>query len=147
MKKIFIAAGPIIALMLTTLTVCAQSQSRDDTLKDIVAKRTELTKLEKAFLSPTEADRAAYAEFLSAPDTGLVRLLPREVYDIDVYKGTAGLTTVRGGGSYYSFTKQMHAYSEFTDISLEQGHLRVGFAGANYGMITSLGDTPLENLS
>ena len=87
MKKIFIAMA-FSTVMLSSLSVFAQTQSREDLLKEIAAKRTELAKvetelakLEKAFLSPSEKDRAAYANFLRQPDTGLIRLYPRETYD------------------------------------------------------------------
>ena len=52
-------------------------------------KRAELAKLETQFLSPSAEDRAAYAEFLTQPNTGLIRLLPREKFDPDVNKDAA----------------------------------------------------------
>src|SRR6185503_2364467 len=91
-------------------------------------------------MEPSDEDRAAYADFLKQTDTGLMRILPRETYGYDV-------VGMRGGGAYYSFTKRNHEYSNTSDISLEQGQLQSGFAGANYGMLTTLGDVPLENVS
>ena len=147
MRKISIVATSIILLTLTAVTTAAQtSQSREDILKEIDAKRAELAALEKHFLSPSEEDKATYAEFLRQRDTGLIRLLPREKYD--TYKPDAtdkGLTT-RGGGAYYSFTRLTHDYGYGSDIELAQGYLSTGFAGANYGIMTNLGDVPLENL-
>src|ERR1700757_5070992 len=104
------------------ITICAfaafsQAGSRTDLLKDIETKRAELANLEKQFLAPSDEDRATYAEFLTQPETGLIRLLPREVYDKYVNK-KAGLT-VRGGGAYYSFTLKTHEYGNATDIGLE----------------------------
>jgi hypothetical protein len=147
MKKISIATGVLITVLLAAVSSFAQTQSRDDILKQIVAKRAELAALEKEFLAPTEDDRAAHAEFLRLPDTGLIRLLPREVYESEVYKKNKKTLTVRGGGAYYSFTARTHEYSGPTDIGLEGGRLQTGFAGANYGMLTSLGDVPLENIN
>jgi hypothetical protein len=144
MKKIIVAA---VALTLSALTVSAQSQSREDILRDIATKRAELAALEKLFLAPSEEDRAAYAEFLSQPDTGLMRLLPRDNYDSEAYQKAKRTLTVRGGGAYYSFTQRTHEYSAPTDIGLDHGILLTGFAGANYGMLTSLGDVPLENVN
>lgn len=146
MRKISIVATSIILLTLTALTTFAQTQSREDILKEIDAKRAELAALEKRFLSPSEEDKATYAEFLRQRDTGLIRLLPREKYD--TYKPDQtdkGLTT-RGGGAYYSFTRLTHDYGYGSDIELSQGYLSTGFAGANYGIMTNLGDVPLENL-
>ena len=54
---------------------------------------------------------------------------------------------MNGGGAYYSFVRLTHEYGYGSDISLDSGYLSVGFAGADYGMIVKLGDTPLENLS
>lgn len=147
MKKIFIATGFISMLVVSALTAFAQTQSREDILKQIETKRKELSALEKLFLSPSEDDRALHADFLRQPETGLIRLLPRDVYESEVYKKNRRTIVITGGGAYYSFTGQTHEYSASTDIGLEQGQLQAGFAGANYGMLTSLGDVPLENVS
>jgi len=146
MKKILYATMPVIGLLLGSISISAQTD-RDDLLKAIGAKRAELTKLEKSFMSPSKEDQAAYAEFLALPDTGMIRLLPREVYDDEAYKTANRIVTVRGGGAYYSFTKKSPIYSEFSDIALEQGQLNTGFMGTNYGLLTNLGDAPLENLT
>jgi hypothetical protein len=140
MKKITIATGILITLLLAAVSSFAQTQSREDILKELTAKRAELIRLEKALLLPSEEDQAAYADFLKQPDTGLIRLLPREDYDCKM------ISNVRGGGSYYSFTERTHEYGG-SDIGLEQGYLKTGFAGANYGMLTNLGDVPLEDVS
>jgi hypothetical protein len=133
-------AMAFLAVMLSPLTVFGQTRSREDILKELTAKRAELVKLEKALLPPSEQDQLAYADFLQQPDTGLIRLLPREDYDCKL------ISSIRGGGSYYSFTGRTHEYGE-SQIGLEQGYLKTGFAGANYGMLTMLGDAPLENVS
>jgi len=142
MKKIFIATA-FITLMFSSLTIFGQSQAREDLLKQIATKRAELSKLEKAFLSPSAEDLAAYADFLRQPNTGLIRLLPREYGNSVEQNGF----TMRGGGAYYSFKDRTHEYVNSTDLSLEQGYFSTGFAGANYGMLASLGDVPLESVS
>ncbi len=147
MKRVFTATLLFTVLATLSIGVCAQSGSRDDVLKAIAAKRAELQQLEDQFLSPAEEDRAAYKEFLSQPDTGLIRLLPREVYESEVYKKNQKTLTIRGGGAYYSFTLRTYEYGNATDIGLEQGYLQVGFAGADYGMLTKFSDVPLEVLS
>ena len=93
MKRIFTVAFLVIAaLSVLSINVCAQSESRDDVLKQIETKRAELSALEKKFLTPSEEDRAAYAAFLGQPDTGLIRLLPREVYGNNDDKNKKSLT-------------------------------------------------------
>ena len=52
---------------------------------------------------------------------------------------------MRGGGSYYSFARLTHEYGYGSDLSLEKGLFQVGFAGVDYGFMTSIGDIPIEN--
>jgi hypothetical protein len=147
MKKISIATGALITLLLLTVSGLAQVQSRAEILKEIEAKRQQLEELEKRFLAPSEEDQARYADFLRQPDTGLIRLLPRDKFESEVYKANKKGITLRGGGAYYSFARLTHEYGYGSDIALEGDYLSTGFAGANYGMLTSLGDSPLENVS
>ena len=83
--------------------------------------------------------KQAHADFLKRSRTGIVRLLPRGVYDRQV--------SLRGGGAYYSFDARTHAYGYGSDIELQRGSLSVGFAGADFGFLVDLGDTPLESVS
>src|SRR6266404_5383099 len=115
MKRVFTATMLFTVLATLSIGVCAQSASRDDVLKAITAKRAELQQLEDQFLSPAEQDRNAYKELLGQPDTGLTRLLPREVYDSDVNKNLKRLTT-RGGGAFYSFARLTHEYGLGSDL-------------------------------
>jgi hypothetical protein len=142
MKRIY-AASLLIAV--SSLMAFGQIRSRADVLNDIETKRAELAKLENQFLAPSAEDRTAYAEFLTQPNTGLIRLLPREKFDSDANK-RSGITT-RGGGAYYSFSRQTHEYGWAIDIGLEQGYLQTGFGGADYGMITKLDGARLEDVS
>jgi len=83
---------------------------------------------------------------------------------------------INGGGSYFSFYYRTHEYGRGSDIELNrrvlgpgvklygdhdvpqpdlkslegvptEGAFSVGFAGADYGMITNLGDVPLESIN
>ena len=145
MTKIFVIVVFLMSLAVASMNALAQSESRDDLLKEIVTKRTELTALEKKFLAPSTEDRAAYPELLRQPDTGLIRLLPRETYD-DNYKNKKSLT-LRGGGAYYSFSRLTHEYGQGSDIGLEMGYLSGMFAGADIGILTKLGDLRLEEIT
>jgi hypothetical protein len=137
----------IATLLSFALAGVAQAQSREDLLNQIQAKRAELQSLETQFLVPAAEDRSAYAEFLSQPDTGLVRLLPRERYDSETYRNNKATLTMRGGGAYYSFARLTHEYGYGSDLELNTGYLSVGFAGANYGMLANLGDLPLDEVT
>jgi hypothetical protein len=145
MKRVFSAALVIAACATFSLKVLAQSESRDDAIKKIEAIRAGVAALEKKILEPSDEDKAAYAEFLKQPDTGLMRLLPREKYD-ETYKKSCALT-IRGGGSYYSFAFLSNEYGRGSDIGLEQNHLKVGFAGADFGMITKVENETFEELT
>jgi hypothetical protein len=123
----------VIVLAFSSIDVFAQSASREDLLKEVESRREELTSLEKKLLTPSEEDRAAYAAFLRGPDTGIIRLIPRE-------------NKLTIGGAYYSFSRLTHDSGYGSDISLEQDSLSVGFAGADFGMLTNLGDVPLEDV-
>jgi hypothetical protein len=142
MKRIY-AASLLIAV--SSLMAFGQTRSRTDVLNEIETKRAELAKLENQFLAPSAEDRTAYAEFLTQPNTGLIRLLPREKFDSDANK-RSGITT-RGGGAFYSFSRQTHEYGWAIDIGFEQGYLQTGFGGADYGMITKLDGARLEDVS
>jgi hypothetical protein len=144
MKKITIATGILITLLLAAVSSFSQTQSREDILKQIEAKRAELDALEKRYLSPSEEDQAKYADLLREPNTGLIRLIPREKFGFNNQR--KGLS-VSGGGAYYSFVRLIHDYGQGSDIELSQGVLSTGFAGYNYGIMTNLGDIPLENIS
>jgi hypothetical protein len=147
MNKGFTIVFLLLCIFAFNANALAQSPSREDVLRQIEDKRAELQKLEEQFLAPSQEDRNGYAEFLRQPDTGLIRLLPREVYESDTYKSNKKTLTVRGGGAYYSFARLTHEYGYGSDIELQQGYLSVGFAGADYGMLTELEDVSIAEIT
>ena len=136
-----------VTLFIVTCSFSAfsQSDSRAGLLKEIETKRAELAKLEQLVIQPAAEDREAYAQFLAQPNTGLIRLLPREKYDSHA-NSKSGLT-MNGGGAFYSFVRLTHEYGYGSDILLEQNYLSVGFAGADYGFMTMLDEVALENVT
>jgi hypothetical protein len=100
---------------------------------------TPLSEDDRIALAPPAEDVGRFAAFLSQPDTGLVRLLPRE--KVERKPG------VRGGGAYYSFAHLVHEYAYGSDVALEQGSISTGFAGADFGLIFDLGEMPLEDVT
>ncbi|HKV39176.1 MAG TPA: hypothetical protein VJX67_08180 [Blastocatellia bacterium] len=132
---------PVLALFLCVVFTLApvgnaQSTDRAAVEKDIESLRSQIAEKEVLFLSPSPEDQVKYERFLQQPESGLCRLMPREKFD--------RVLTVRGGGSYYSFVKLTHEYGYGTEIGLEQGTFYTVFAGANLGLITSLGDLSIE---
>src|SRR5687767_12172467 len=118
MKKIVAITTFSLTLILACLSVGAQekTQSRDDVIKEIEAKRAELAVLEQKVLAVADTDREEFASFLSQPQTGIIRLLPRELYDGNSKRRLA----INGGGAYYSFVRKTHEYGQGSDIELSQ---------------------------
>jgi hypothetical protein len=115
--------------------------------------------LTKGPLAPAAADRANHASFLRQPNTGLIRLLPRIHKHSEFYKPNQSVK-INGGGAYYSFANLSHEYGYGSDLQLSTTtriyrgtevspsyELSVGFAGADYGLLTNLGDVLLETLT
>lgn len=146
MKRITVIAGLLAPFLLSSLTSFAQTQSRGDMLKELRKKHAEIAVLEKQFLEPSEEDQARYAEFLQQPNTGLIRLLPRETFDSQTYRDARQSMVVRGGGAYYSFVRLTHEYGFGSDLELDHSQFVVGFAGADFGFLTNLGDIPIESV-
>jgi hypothetical protein len=145
MRKTSTASLIVATVSILFINLVAQGQSRQELLGQLENKRAELQKLEEQFLAPSDEDRAAFADLLKQPNTGLIRLLPRESFGEVPNK--PGKLTIRGGGAYYSFVRLTHEYGYGSDIQLSQGKLSVGFAGADYGMVTTIGDVQLEEVT
>jgi hypothetical protein len=159
-KSFIDAAFVILALSLLAASASAQQASNppfdfplhttpeppDRPNNDRRSRLREDRVLKKGPLAPTENDRNLFSNFLRARNTGLVRLMPREVYNSETYH-TKKRLNIRGGGAYYSFASLTHAYGYGNDLELDHNILSVGFAGADYGMLTNLGDRPLEDIT
>lgn len=145
MKKIVTVTTFTLTVVLACLSIAAQTQtqSREDVIKEIEAKRAELAVLEKKVLAVADSDRQEYAAFLTQPQTGVIRLLPRELYDGNGKRRLA----ISGGGAYYSFVRKTHEYGYGSDIELSQDEFSVGFAGADYGLLLNLGDVSLDQVA
>jgi len=142
-----ISSGRFLKLLLfSVIWFCpiytfAQTLDRAQIDKEIDELWLQIKVKQDLLLELAPGDKESNAEFLKQPDTGLIRLLPREKYDY------AGKLPIRGGGSYYSFVNRTHEYGRGSDIGLERGSLRVGFAGMDFGYMISLGDIDLDKAS
>lgn len=112
------------------------AQDRAELKRKIEALRAELKTQEKEYLEPSKEDKAAYATFLSQPDTGLIRLMPKEDFQDEI--------AIRGGGAYYSFSHRTHQYGYGSDIQYEQDKFSVGFMGAHFGFLINLGEVSVD---
>lgn len=147
MKRTVVITAFLTTFLLSSLVAFAQFQSRSDLLKEIKAKRAEVDRLEKIYLAPSEEDRMKYAAFLKQSDTGIVRLMPRESFDDEMYRDIKKSIQMRGGGSYYSFVRKTQEYGYGSDLGLERNFFRVGFAGADYGMLAEIGSLEIEKVA
>lgn len=102
--------------------------------------------IKKGPLAPATADRIAFTTFLKGKDTGLIRLLPREAFESETNHARKKSIS-SGGGAYYSFGNRTHAIGFGSDLGFDHNNLSVGFGGFDYGMMTSIGDTPLDQIT
>src|SRR5262249_7844625 len=123
--------------------IALQDQIKNTTDPDQkAALQEQLETKESLYLAPAPEDISAHAEFLRQPDSGAVRLLPRESFDLKNQK-----LSVNGGGCFYSFSRMTHEYGQGSDLALELGRFEVGFAGTHFGFLVSLGNATLETLT
>ena len=142
-------------------------KSDEDRYREMIRRNTERSPregpsreprvLKKGLLAPSDQDRASYASFLRQPNTGLIRLLPRELLDGNTDHSKKPLK-VRGGGRYYSFSYLSHDYGADLELAtdlickgtrngiLECQHPHK-LSAASYGMLTNLGNVTLEDVT
>jgi hypothetical protein len=115
--------------------------------------RRALTEEHRRRLYPSAEERDRFAAFLRLPHSGLVRLLPQSNCGTDprvLEVGNACLEAVPpvpGGGSFYSFGSSDHQTARLADVWFKEGMFRVGVAGDALGVLTALGDVPLESVT
>lgn len=126
--------------------------------------RSEPRVLTRGPLALSDQDRANYAGLLAQSNTGLIRLLPR-INPKSLYGFPGKRPSMRGEGAYFSFHYRAHEYGYGSDLELEavphfkgpSGRpmveappnyiLLVGFAGADFGMLTNIGKVSLSDLT
>lgn len=130
-----LAAKIFVFVLLCCSIASSQELTREQKLQKIDELNNQIKTLEQDIILPDGKDlRQAQKEGF-----GIFRILPREKYDHKL--------TIQGGGSYYSFTTKSHDYQKISQIGLEQNHLKVGFAGTDYGFIADLRITSLADIS
>lgn len=108
--------------------------------------RREPQVVKEGLLAPSVQDRLEHDAFLKQSKTGLIRLMPREVYDSQTTQLPSPID-IRGGGAYFSFFHRTHQYGYGSDLELNKNKFSVGFAGGDYGMIVDLGDVSIDEIS
>jgi hypothetical protein len=113
----------------------------------------KMTAEHKRRLYPSDAERASLASLLRQDGTGLARLLPYTgcVVDPRILKvgGSCAdkIPPVWGGGSFYSFRMKKHHLAVYSDIALRDNLFNVGFMRHTLGLLTTVGDVPLDAVS
>jgi hypothetical protein len=125
----------LVFVLILSSFATAQELTRTQKIEKITELRSQIGALEKDIMMPDAKDSALAAKL----GVNVIRLLPREKYD--------GVLATRGGGSYYSFHRKSQEYGRGSDIGLERGYLKVGFAGADYGFLCDLGEIRLEEVT
>lgn len=108
------------------------------------------TDKELAVISPNPALLQKYSAFLSRSNSGIFRLLPDTGCAVNDRVISAKEECIKysmpGAGSSYSFRTENYRISRLADISLKQG--KFGITGVfMHGVMTKIGDVPLENVT
>ena len=113
---------------------------RDELVLPLRLYRRESRVIKKGPLAAPIEVQSAYQGFLQTKGTGLIRLLPSEIYDTGI--PAKNKVKIRGGGAYYSFVHIMHQLGWGSDISLDHDT----FSGQFYGLLSNIGDAPLTEI-
>lgn len=115
------------------------STEREALIREIEALRAQARAREGLLMAPSREDLVTHLDYVGCEDRGIIRLMPRGLYD--------SILQINQAGAYYSFFRLVHDYGYGSDLSLEQGQLRVGFAGADFGFLVKLGEVDLKDVS
>lgn len=117
-------------------------------VRPVYKSESKLNAKERMLLATYPEDQNKYAEFLRQAGTGLFRLLPHESRRIvTVDRLGNGILPIKGRGAYYSYSKLRHELDGWSEIGLENGTFRVGFAPRALGFMGLLGNVPLETVT
>lgn len=110
--------------------------------------RRKATKEQRKQLQPRVEDGHAFARFLEQPGAGIFRLLPDLECEANslVIKATETCLNAIPESSFYSFREREHSPEVLADIRLKDNHL-VSDGILSQGILTSLGDVALENIT
>ena len=98
---------------------------------------------EISYLNVNPQDYTNYPGFQGQKDRGVIRLLPRNLFENKL--------TISGSGAYYSFNNLTHEYGQKSDIEFTyyngKPEISVGFAGCDFGYILDLGNSDFNNIN
>lgn len=110
-----------------------------------------LTEEQKKLLFPSQEDLKTFAAFLKQENTGLFHLLPKGKYEpggiVSADSDSETVLPILGGGAFYSFKERTNKFGPWSEILLENDHLIAAPTSKAIGMLTTLGDLPLESVT
>src|SRR6266404_1014137 len=110
----------------------------------------KMTEAQKKILSPSPETQTMFGTFLRQSNTGLLRLLPAGKYEFNhtvaADRDPDTVMPILGGGAYYSFSERTHKFGPWSDIHLRGTLLVAGSASKAVGILTNLGDVPLDSV-
>lgn len=110
-----------------------------------------LSSADKKLMTPSAEDQTAHAEFLRQSGTGICKLLsgPENINIINAEEMSEDRSRgiVKILGSRYSFTHSKNGYDKWSEIRLRGNMLEAGFTGESLGLLTALGDVPLDSVT
>lgn len=108
----------------------------------------KLNKEQKKRLAPDERDFAAYAQFLTQPNTGLLKIFPDAGCEENAHILRADDLCLNSipNSAFYSFRRNRHTAEALSDIRYKDG-VFISDGILSQGIMTVLGDVPLENIS
>lgn len=130
-----------------------QNRNRRTTSPVPAPPARKMTAEHKQRLYPSEAERASFAALLREDGTGLARLLPYTgcIADPRIINVSGScldqVPPVWGGGSFYSFRAKKHHLAFYSDIALRDDLFNAGFMKHTLGLLTMLGDVPLDTVT
>ncbi len=111
----------------------------------------KMTEAQKQLLTPLPEDKAAFAEFLRQDNTGIIRLLPKGKYEfsrtVAVNRDPDTILPLLGGGAFYSFSEKTQKFGPWSEIALDNGVFVTGFISRGFGILTNIGDVPLDSVT
>jgi hypothetical protein len=110
--------------------------------------KTPLKKEQRQRLTPGEQFILKYADFLRQPRTGLIKLFPDAGCEenANILRVDANCSDWIPNSAFYSFREKEHTTDYLSDITYKNGFF-VTDGILSQGILTALGDVPLESVS
>jgi hypothetical protein len=116
--------------------------------RQALSLKTQLNGKQKKLLLPSEKDLNTYAIFLQQPKTGLIKLFPDPGCEDNgnILRADEKCLNWIPHSSFYSFREKEHTNDYLSDLRYKDGFL-ISDSILLQGILTALGDVPLEDLS